>query len=90
VKQPHPTFNTIDGILKFAALVFALNAGLFGTGAIAFQGMEIIASNSSSYIPDCDWQRQKNLCLGGAVLAVSGFLGSGLSKIMLAACLEDK
>ncbi|ABA24970.1 hypothetical protein Ava_B0259 (plasmid) [Trichormus variabilis ATCC 29413] len=70
-------------LTKFA-LYSIVTTGFLGVAALGCWGFEIIDANSKPTIfRGDDWQAHKNVCLGGMVVAFSGFLGSALLGVCL-------
>jgi len=73
------TRDLIEILLLKVTVISLLSVGFSGVGALGCWGLEIIAANSSSTsINQNIWQARKNVCLGGMLVSLSGFLGSTL------------
>lgn len=80
-RKMHRTLN--QTLTKFA-LYSIVTTGFLGVAAMGCWGLEIITANSSpTSINQYQWQARKNVCLGGMLVGLSGFLGSAL----LGACV---
>ncbi|UKP01000.1 hypothetical protein [Nostoc sp. UHCC 0870] len=80
-RKMHRSLN--QTLTKFA-LYSIVTTGFLGVAAMGCWGLEIIAANSNSTsISQYQWQARKNVCLGGMLVGLSGFLGSAL----LGACV---
>ncbi len=67
----------INEVLTTATIAGLVGTGVFTTAAIASLGMEIIQKNSNLHFTQGrDWESQRNIFIGGALLAFSGFCGS--------------
>ncbi|MEA5569223.1 hypothetical protein [Anabaena sp. UHCC 0399] len=78
------TRDFIQSLLFKMTVVSLLTVGFSGVAAMGCWGLEIIAANSNpTSINQYIWQARKNVCLGGMLVGLSGFLGSAL----LGACV---
>ena len=83
--KPAKIHGLIELTLQAFAIYSLITTGFLGVAALGCWGFEIIDANSSpTVLRGYNWQAQKNVCLGGVVVAFSGFLGSAL----LGACLS--
>jgi hypothetical protein len=78
IKQ-QSTRDLIQSLLFKIIVVSLLSVGFSGVAALGCWGLEIITANSSpTSISQYQWQARKNVCLGGMLVGLSGFLGSAL------------
>jgi hypothetical protein len=69
--------DLLSTVLFCTTITSLIGTGAFTSGAIASLGMEIIQKNSNlNFTEGRDWESQRNIFIGAALLSFSGFCGS--------------